>query len=257
MSRRSWALLLALMVAGCDDRSLVVGESSASSGVEGAARSSAPRCADGAQLRASDEECWPTRHVGHWRGFVTGDPRYRHVLAQPLEFPSNEVLLDIEPQGTGTLLFSSASAPGRSCAGDAGAGSSGDDAGVGDRSDAGVSSCTTHDTGEQDEPRPGLVLDHRYALDALEMRGSPEGERRQDPVVTFSLLIAAPWRELCDGPPLDLAASPCSCSADGCAVSSETLQVTLSLSRDGNALRGSLFSASDAELAAGLELVRR
>jgi hypothetical protein len=258
VSWRPSALLLALLLAGCDDRSLVVGESSASSGFDGAGRSNEPRCADAAILRANDEECWPTRHVGHWRGLVTGDARYRHVLAQPFEFPSDEVLLDIDLQGTGTLLFSSAAGDGASCAGDAGASSAElrADAGVG-ASDAGALSCRASDGGVQGGPQPGLVLDHRYSLDGLGMQGSAERERRQDRLVTFSLLIAAPWRELCTAPPLDPAASPCSCNADGCDISSETLQVSLSLSRDGEALRGSIYSSNDAALAAGLELVRR
>jgi hypothetical protein len=188
-------MLLALVLAGCDDRSLVVGESSTSSGFDGAAGSNEPRCADAAALRADDAECWPTRHVGHWRGFVTGDVRYRHVLAQTFDFPSGEVLLDIELDGTGTLLFSSSSSDEPFCAGDAGVSPSSlpADAGVGS-SDATVTSCRTSDDGMQDGPRPGLALDHRYVVEALRMEGSAERERRQDRLVTFSLLIAEPWR---------------------------------------------------------------
>lgn len=244
--------LLALVAAGCDSRALVVGEGPSPTSLGGGARTNAQRCPDSAAARASDAECWPTRHVGRWRGFVTGDARYRHVLPEPFEFPSAEVSLEIEPPGTGTILFASAASW---CSGDAGVSTPGGgaDGGV---SDAGGGACSSAPA-DTTRAHPGLVLDQRYALDDLSMSGSAEEQRKQDPAMTFSLLIAAPWRDYCSNVTTDEDAAPCRCDADGCTISSEALLVSLSLSRDGQALRGSIVSSSDLALVAGLELVRQ
>lgn len=263
MTGRSCAALLGLALAGCDSRALVVGESSAPSSLGGGERGgSEPRCPDAAGARSLAEECWPTRHVGRWRGFVTGGARYRHVLAEPLDLPSGELLLEIAPAGTGTLAFGAEPEP-PACTGgappsDAGAGfvdaeAIATDAGAGA---LGSSSCSADGGGGSGGARPGLLLGYRYELNGLQMSGAPEQERKQDPNVSFSLLIAEPWRDWCGSPPVGLGDAPCSCNAEGCSVSPDALEVSLSLSRDGLALRGTLISSSDVELVAGLELIR-
>lgn len=261
MSRGSYAALLGLVLAGCDSRALVVGEGSATGSSGGSDRTLEPRCADAAGARVADAECWPTRHVGSWRGFVTGDARYRHVLPEPLELPSGEVLLEIDPQGTGTLAFASdaalpACSGGATSPASADAGAAGADAGDAGQVETSGSSCRTGDAGAPSAPRPGLLLDHRYLLNGLSMTGAAELERKEDPRVSFSLLIAEPWRDWCGSPPLDPGNAACSCDAGSCSVSPDTLQVSLSLSRDGLALRGTIGSSSDAGLVAGLELLR-
>lgn len=262
MSGQRCIVLLGLGLAGCDARALVVGDSPERGSLGGGARPSEARCPDAAGERASDGECWPTRHVGRWRGLVTGSARYLHGSTE-LELPSGEVVLEIEPQGTGTLSFAPDRAP-LACAG--GASGAGTDAGLAG-GDAAViqdpeaqaasgSACSAADAGAPGVPRPGLVLDYRYTLEGLSMSGASVRERREDPRVSFSLLIAEPWRDWCNGAAVAADPAPCSCNRDGCSASTDALEVSLSLSRNGQALRGTLGSPTDEELAAGLELVR-
>jgi hypothetical protein len=267
VSERVHVPLLALLLASCDSRALVVGEGPAPSSLGGRDRSMAPRCQDEAAARVADDECWPTRHVGRWRGLVTGDARYRHVLAEPLEFTTGEVTLDVTEQGAGTLWFAPEQPWVMACAGDAGvppaladAGVATPDGGAGlmDAGARGVGSpCAPPVTSSPGLAAPGLLLDYGYQLDGLSMSGGPELDRTEDPLVRFSLLIAAPWRETCGTEPVGIAASACVCSADGCGVAQGVLQVSLSLSRDARALRGTVVSSEDAGLVTGLELVRQ
>jgi hypothetical protein len=177
------------------------------------------------------------------------------------------VVLEIEPRGTGTLYFMPQPEL-RGCEGDAGTatGSSAADAGLGggdagaEAADSGALSggaCGTAAAGGAGGATPGLLLAHRYTLDGLSMSGASERDRRADPRVSFSLLIAEPWRDWCSNATLAADTALCSCNEEGCGVSAEALQVSLSLSRDGRALRGTLSSQGDVEWgAAGLELIR-
>ena len=70
------------------------------------------------------------------------------------------------------------------------------------------------------------------------------------------LLIAEPWRDWCSAQTLASSDMPCRCSAEGYSPSPEVLLGSLSLSRDGQALRGTLGSSADPALVAGLELIR-
>lgn len=217
-------------LSGCQGKPLLVGEPQQAMGGEGADRNpSQQRCADAAQLRVGDGECWPTRHVGRWHGFVTGDARYQHVLPTPLEYPSQALLLEINEDGSAYATFA---AP-----------------------DAGVSvDCAGPLVGGVCV-QPGLLLGYRYALGAVRMTGAPEEDRRRDPILAFSLTIAQPWSAQCETIAAD--AGPCACSEEGCGVSPQALQVTLGLSDDARALRGSASSGSGPEaLVADWELVR-
>jgi hypothetical protein len=103
--------------------------------------------------------------------------------------------------------------------------------------------------------QPGLVLGYRYALGGVRMTGGPSDDRRQDRILAFSLTIAQPWGDQCETIAAD--AGPCACSEQGCGVSPQALQVTLMLSEDVRALRGSASSGSgDDALVADWELVR-
>lgn len=223
----------ACLLPACDGGPIPVGERERALGSEGGGSTASvqqPRCADPAALRVQDAECWPTRHVGRWHGFVTGDARYWSTGAKPLEYPSDDLLLEIDAAGAGRARFS----PG----------------------DAGASAARASAPGvELDAPSPGLVAGFSYALEGLRMNGSSSQDRRQDPRVEFSLRIAEPWSAFCADQTVD--AGPCACSAEGCGVSEQSLQASLVLSRDGRALRGSARSSGTSEeLTAGWEFVR-
>jgi len=232
---RADALLLGLLLAGCKGRLLELGERGGGLGPNG--QSGLPaleqRCLDLAALRALDAECWPTRHVGRWHGFATGDAQYLHVLPSPFAYPSGELLLDVDSQGSASLTFSSG------------------DAGV---ADAGAP-CSSRAAPAPCQATPGLVLGFPYQLVGLRMSGGPSEDRHQDPRMDFSLTIAEPWGALCDAVAADTGA--CACTGQGCGVSPESLQATLVLSADGRALRGSARSGQASEaLSAGWEFLR-
>jgi hypothetical protein len=91
------------------------------------------------------------------------------------------------------------------------------------------------------------------------MSGAPSAARQTDPLLDFSLLIAEPWSDVCaaSGADLDPELGPCLCTPEGCGADPELLAVTLSLSADAQALRGSARSAASAGMpAAGWEFVR-
>ena len=221
--------LLALL-SSCKGRALLVGEPGGLEGGAGGDRlPPAQRCPDAAELRVGDGECWPTRHVGRWHGFVTGDARYWHASPTPLEYPSQELLLELDPDGSAYATFAAPDAgPSADCRGPL----------VG-----GV--CV----------QSGLVLGYRYALGGVRMTGAPDDDRRRDPILAFALTVAQPWSDQCAAIAAD--AGPCACSQEGCRVSPQALQVTLALSEDARALRGSASSGSgDEALVADWELVR-
>jgi hypothetical protein len=233
-----------LLLAACKGGPLELGESGGgldSSGGRPRAASE-ERCLDLAAARALDAECWPTLHVGRWHGFITGDARYLHVLPSPFFYPSGDLLLEVEAQGTAGLTFSAGDVGGSDApGGDAGAA----DAGAADAG-AACSGCAA---------LPGLVLGFRYQLLGLRMTGGPSEDRHQDARMDFSLTIAEPWSALCEASGAD--AGACTCSALGCGVTPDSLQATLVLSADGQALRGSVRSESASEaLSAGWEFVR-
>ena len=218
-------VLLVLLLASCKGRPLELGESGA--GLDPNGGSSTPaleqRCLDLAALRVLDAECWPTRHVGRWHGFVTSGAHYWHVLPSPLEYPSGDLLLEVDAQGSGQLTFSG----GDAARGDAGA----TEAGVPCPSTAAADSCAA---------LPGLVLGFRYELVGLRMSGGPSQDRHQDPRMDFSLTIAEPWGPVCTAIGAD--AGPCACTRAGCGAAPESLQAMLVLSADGRALRGTARS---------------
>jgi hypothetical protein len=242
---RAGALLLGLLLASCEGRPLEVGKSVVGGlGLNGDTSLSPleQRCLDLAAPRALDAECWPTAHVGRWHGFVTGDARYLHVLSSPFPYPSGELLLEVDAQGSASLTFSG-----------------GPDAGTDDADDAGAghaaAPCSSTSAPDSCQALPGLVLGFRYQPVGLRMTGSPSEDRHQDPRMDFSLTLAEPWRRRCDAVAAD--AGACACTAQGCGVSPESLQVTLLLSADGQALRGSARSEHATEtIAAGWEFVR-
>lgn len=229
------ALLLGLLLAGCKGLPYELGETGGGLGPNGedATRALEQRCDDRAAQRTLDAECWPTRHVGRWHGFVTGAAQYLHVLPSPLLYPSGDLLLEVDAQGSASLTFS---------AGDAGE----VDAGTPCSSSGVLDSCTI---------APGLVLGFPYDLEGLRMTGGPDEDRRRDTLMAFSLIIAEPWRARCAALAAD--AGPCACTREGCGVALASLQATLVLSADARALRGSARTERLTEtVSAGWEFVR-
>ncbi|MEO8177377.1 MAG: hypothetical protein ABI895_00965 [Deltaproteobacteria bacterium] len=217
-------MLLVLLLASCKGRPLELGEGGEGLDPNGGGSTPAieQRCLDLAARRVRDAECWPTRHVGRWHGFVTSGAHYWHVLPSPLEYPSGDLLLEVDAEGSAQLTFSGGEAAG----GDAGAA----EAGVPCSSTA-PASCAA---------LPGLVLGFRYELVGLRMTGGPSQDRHQDPRMDFSLTIAEPWNLVCAAIGAD--AGPCACTTEGCGAAPESLQAILVLSADGRALRGTARS---------------
>jgi hypothetical protein len=268
---------LGLLLAGCSGNAFMIGESNTDRSDRGgsvARPEPEDTCPDLAELRLLDGACWPTRHVGRWHGFVTTSPYYHHRRAAPFEFPSGDLLLEIDERGLASLTFSASPlqrAARPDDAGqdlDAGAASAAADAGATDAGgsvDAGAESDTEDagarlDAGPAEAPAAlGLALGFPYRLRELKMSGAAIGRRPADPRLDFSLLIAEAWSDACEGA---LAGSdpdllPCVCPEGACSVDPELLTVTLSLSADGQALRGSARSeAPGGLLAAGWEFVR-
>jgi hypothetical protein len=277
---------LGLLLTACSGNAFLIGESNTDGSDFAGARVPRPEpednCPDPAELRLLDNACWPTRHVGRWHGFATTSPQYHHRLALPFEYPSGGLLLQIDEQGLATLTFSAsplqrAARPNDAgqdfdagvadAAADASAGVDGGlagDAGAAGGLDAGAESAP-EDAGARldagvagSRPALGLALDFPYRLRELKMRGAPIGQRSADPRVDFSLLIAEPWSDVCTASlAQDPELAPCVCGADACGPDPELLTVTLSLSADGQALRGNAQSeAPEGVLAAGWEFVR-
>ena len=275
-------LPLGLLLAGCSGNAFLIGESTNDGSDLGGERVPRPEpeesCPDLAELRSLDGACWPTRHVGRWHGFVTSSPQYHHRRAAAFEYPSDDTLLEVSEQGVATLTFSSKARPLPS--GDAGLEPALDagphlDAGASvDAGDGAVDAGDERAPAERDPqdagarldggvtevgPALGLVLDFPYRLRELRMSGGPIGRRPADPRLDFFLLIAEPWSDFCTSSlgALDPELGPCVCTADACAPDPELLTVTLSLSADGQALRGSARSQGpDGVLAAGWEFIR-
>lgn len=282
-------LPLGLLLAGCSGNAFLIGESSSDGSDLGGERADRPEpednCPDLAELRLLDSGCWPTRHVGRWHGFVTSSPHYHHRLATALEYPSNDTLLELSEQGIATLTFSSRARPvpvrdagldpalgpvlgpvlDAGLQLDAGASVDAGDAGAVDAGGQGALAERDQDAGARLDagitgggPALGLALDYPYRLRELRMSGGPIGRRPADPRLDFSLLIAEPWSDACTSlAGLAPELGPCVCTADACGPDPELLTVTLSLSADGQALRGTALSQGPGGvLAAGWEFIR-
>jgi hypothetical protein len=232
--RKRLSLGLTCAFFGCQ-QPLVVGESRVTpAGSKGTDSSQTldEHCPDVALLRAADDACWPTAHVGRWHGFVTGDARYYVALSGPFSYPSGDVRLNVDPAGSGTLIF----APPE------GFGSGAVDAGL---------DAAPLDVAATLPAAGGLMEGFTYALVGLSMSGSPSASRRLDRSMQFSVSLSQPQETA----PSGRSQSPSAC--DACGPAPDTLSGALLLSADGAALRGTLSSLGpEGPLAAGLELIR-
>jgi hypothetical protein len=233
--------------------------------------------------------CWPTRHIGRWRGFVLGDPMYETLQGKLMPFPLTDIVLTVGRLGAARLsfgepaLFSPPAASGDPylCAGSSLA--------VG---------CPAAE---------GIIVGYDYPLQDIEIldasiaptaRASDELAPRIGERLSFDVPLHEPWRLWCElqepergscdiaeqygAAPLGcyrlgtapdsldndacqvteaevtrsvdcgwLAAretAPCSCSDEGCFAVRASLSMSLQLSNDGQALRGSVLTALGREI---------
>jgi hypothetical protein len=207
--------------------------------------------------------CWPTRQVGRWQGFWLGLPRYETAIGEALEFPPGDVVMRFGDDGAGTFT-------------------------VGESSPAAPAACGPDLDAGACAPVGELLGGFGYRLEQIRLqdagqRGIPRvaGEPlpRAGELMAFELRLGQPWDGSCTGEaPLDCvgAACPaarlgrssvagegltspvtCRCGAEQCVADAPTLALSLTMSDDGQALRGA-YRPRDARLpAVGLELVKQ
>jgi hypothetical protein len=194
--------------------------------------------------------CWPTQHVGTWRGYFIGVARYETRDGAGEEFPPGYLVLHLDLDGTGHLTFTDGTSVDAldPCSGLA------------------LSGCS-----ELGRLRMGFdytLEDIQLVEPKLEGPLPPPGEPvlRAGESMSFQIRLGEPWNDLCPQPspslPSEAAcesgacakAAPgvhpdpapaaeaddpaCSCNALGCIVRAPSLRVSLRMSEDGNALRG-------------------
>jgi len=226
---------------------------------------------DVAQRRARDD-CWPTRYVGLWSGFIVGDPRYEARDGSLESFPVGEIELRLSTDGTGTLSFGSASAP---LAPPSGA--------ADPYLCAGATPLTGCPESRQLVEGFGYHLENLSIFDASIQSAPRIGEEplRVGERFRFDISLGEPWRAWCDVQLPDVracscvgceseicvglglapgvaseaaceaspgsaecgwltarAAEPCACRSDGCVARERALAILLQMSEDGQAVRG-------------------
>lgn len=214
--------------------------------------------------------CWPTPHLGVWRGFFTGAPQYE-TSAGPVAFPAGDVALLLGIDGTGQLSF-----------------------GLPPRSPAAsieVPSCDERELPSGCDQPGRLIPGFRYGLEQINLRdrwleqesrivGAPPLERPES--MSFVVRAGEPWDAWCSAyaiePEVEVsvclanecqkgqrpAPTPddstagnepsCRCDERDCRAEATSLYIELSLSADGNSLRGA-YEPGDIQLGeARLEL---
>jgi hypothetical protein len=254
-----------LLALGCAGKSLLVAEERAStepaaadSGPDAGAASNQPGVALTQDCPPSPGErrgllgCWPTQHLGRFRGRFIGAPRYPTLDGKGDDFPAGELVLELAIDGTGELSFGAVGAPGE-----------GDPC-------ADVESARCASLGRL-LPGFGYRLDDILLYDPKDEPPRVEGEppRQLAESMSFAIRLGQPWEARCaeqapanvDCPSGECAAAPtgqrrgpagaagaglvtCLCSQTGCLPSAPSLAFTLRMSADHQALRG-LYSSTD------------
>jgi hypothetical protein len=283
---------LTVLVAGCSGDALVVGEERRGPGADaddalaGGIGPVVPPpdvalisdCPPSPEQRQALLGCWPTRHLGSWRGFFTGVPRYETSDGAVVELPTGEVILELSVTGAGHLAFG-VPPPGVPA------------------SDPPFHLCAPRDPAASCAPPGQVIAGFPYELGELELfdpdptRAPPpriagEPPRELAESMSFVVRVAEPWDIWCsslwpEGPagcaggdcaagdwlpaPGGASAAPgadapdergCRCGASGCRADapSASLSIHLQMSADGRALRGR-YAPNVASLGvAGLEL---
>jgi hypothetical protein len=265
----------AFVIAGCSGNALLVGEERprpdpGTDDVEGpgSVNPAVPPvdvalvsdCPPSPEERQALLGCWPPRHLGSWRGFFLGIPRYRTLDGATAEFPSGDVLLDLGIDGSAHLTFGAA--PEGSVA-----------------REPPPTACAPRESAPGC-PTPGLVIaGFAYELAELELydpQPAPESSTilGEPPVqlaesMAFSVRVSEPWDTWCatQGPERELGCAGgdcsagdwlpapagevdshaaesdergCRCDSSGCRAeaSSPSLAISLQMSDDRDALRG-------------------
>jgi len=267
--------------AGCEGGALIVGqerprpgssddEGGGPDGVEGAPPPDVTLVEDCPPTPGERREllgCWPTPHLGAWRGFFTGIPRYETADGAGAEFPTGDVRLLLGVDGAGLLTFGVPPAIASAAL---------------ERS---VPACGAPAAPMECE-RPGLVIPgFTYRLEeislydrALERETRIEGEAplERPESMDFRVRVGEPWDAWCseqtpeDGtsearcradecekgqrpaPPAAIESAGggvagCRCDADGCRPEAASLFIELDMSGDQKSLRGS-YTPGDARL---------
>jgi hypothetical protein len=188
--------------------------------------------------------CWPTRQVGGWRGFWLGLPRYETADGVGAEFPPGDVVMRLGVDGSGTFSVGErpSQAPGPCGAGlDAGA-------------------CA---------PFGEMLQGFVYRLEQIRLRdagerGTPrvagEALPRAGELMEFEIRLGQPWDASCADEAASCAGGACpaartgetaaigdgpggprvscACSSDRCIAEAPALALALTMSEDGQALRG-------------------
>jgi hypothetical protein len=210
--------------------------------------------------------CWPTKHLGRFRGFFIGTPRYQRLDGSSEEFPTGGIELSLFEDGSGQLTFGAAGTPG-------------------DREP-----CTGLDTPDcalVGRMRPGF----EYDLNELALY-DPEDEPsriagaaplRKAETLTFVVWLGEPWAAWCAQQVVPKGACPsnecgntpgekdpatpvesrsgesssCGCGEQGCRPGATSLSFSLRMSQNHHALRG-VYMPEDRRLGeAHLELERQ
>lgn len=215
--------------------------------------------------------CWPTRHVGRWRGFFIGASHHETRDGSLAQFPEGELQLLLGADGSGELTFGAAET-------EAEAGSC-DDLGA----HAGCTQVGRLLPGfyyrlqevelfdPEDDPEPRIAgelalrraerMEFRVALgqpwdtwcadQATPAGGCGEGACEQAP--TRPGAPAVPDVGAAEAP---LAPSGCRCGAESCRPDAPLLSFELRMSEDGDALRGTYEPSDPSVGSASLELAR-
>jgi hypothetical protein len=107
-------MFLGLAAAACGGEQLVVAEEAArdpaamgsvGGGSEPAVVSVVAACPSSPEERKVVLGCWPTRHVGRWRGFFLGNPTYLTMAGEVSQFPIGDLVLSVGTLGAAYLSF--------------------------------------------------------------------------------------------------------------------------------------------------------
>lgn len=212
--------------------------------------------------------CWPTPHLGTWRGYFIGVPLYETRDGAAAEFPLGDVLLRLGVDGAGDLTFGvSPSAPSAAV--------------------SGAASCEAPAAAPGCEQPGRLLAGFAYRLEQVflhdpelepsaRIAGEPPIERPER--MEFQLRVGEPWNAWCverapdepascsagecakgqwpatPSPERGGAGVECRCDGEGCRPDAPSLFMRLSLSDDGKWLRGASAPVGQSPAGARFEL---
>lgn len=248
-------------------------------------------CPTDLALRRERDDCWPTRYVGLWSGFLVGDPQYEARDGFLEKFPVGEIELRLGTDGTGTLIFvgDSVPPPPPSAAADpylcAGATPSTGCPGARQLVEGfayALENLSIFDASIQSAPRIGeepLTVGERFRFDISlggpwrawcsvqvpEVRACSCLECESEICFDLGLAPGVANEAVCEassggaecGWLAARAEEPCACRSDGCVARERALAILLQMSEDGQSVRGEYLPSRSDLPAARLEFSRR